>query len=117
MADLVAPDRVVPALYAANKLQVIEKLSCIAARRSGVDFELVQHRARDARGSSRGFELQRRSPDAMPLRQGTLRAGEAWLIASITSEMLSCRRGDDGGRYDKKKEGLVSITVGNNDYA
>ena len=31
--------------------------------------------------------------------------------------MLSCRRGDDGGRYDKKQEGLVSITVDNNDYA
>ena len=44
MADLVTPDRVIPALYAANQLQVIEKLSCIAARRSGVDFELVRHR-------------------------------------------------------------------------
>ena len=72
---------------------------------------------RGARGSSRGFELQRRRPNAMPRRQGTLRAEEGWLVASIASEMLSCRRGDDGGRYDKKQEGLVSITVGNNDYA
>jgi len=43
MADLVTPDRVIPALYAANKRQVIEKISCIATRRSGVDFELVRH--------------------------------------------------------------------------
>jgi hypothetical protein len=72
---------------------------------------------RGSRESSRGFELQRRSPNAMPLRRGTLRAEEAWLVASsIASEMLSCRRGD-GGRYDKKQEGAVSITVGNNDYA
>jgi hypothetical protein len=71
--------------------------------------------ARGARGSRRGFELQ--CPSAMPHRQGTLRAEEGWLVASIASEMLSCRRGDDGGRYDKKQEGLVSIMVGNNDYA
>lgn len=44
MVDLVSADRVVPALYAANKLQVIEKLSCIAARRSGVEYESVRRR-------------------------------------------------------------------------
>jgi hypothetical protein len=42
MADLVTLDRIVPALYAGNKLQVIEKLSFIVATRSGVDYELVR---------------------------------------------------------------------------
>jgi PTS system nitrogen regulatory IIA component len=41
IVDLVTPDRVVPTLYAGNKLQVIEKLSLIAARKSGLDYELV----------------------------------------------------------------------------
>ncbi|MBI2736699.1 MAG: PTS sugar transporter subunit IIA [Rhodospirillales bacterium] len=41
IVDLVTPDRVVPTLYAGNKRQVIEKLSFIAARKSGLDHELV----------------------------------------------------------------------------
>lgn len=44
MVDLITPDRVIPTFHAGNKLQVIEKLSCIAAKKSGLDHELVRRR-------------------------------------------------------------------------
>jgi PTS system nitrogen regulatory IIA component len=42
MADLITPERVILTLYAANKLRVIEKLSCFAAARTRLDEELVR---------------------------------------------------------------------------
>ena len=62
MADLVTLDRIVPALYAGNKLQVIEKLSFIVATRSGVDYELVRRRVQEREdlttfGIGRGIAL------------------------------------------------------------
>lgn len=43
MADLITPERIIPALYAADKRQVIDKLSRRAAAHTGLNRELVRH--------------------------------------------------------------------------
>jgi PTS system nitrogen regulatory IIA component len=44
MVDLVTPERIIPKLYAENKLGVIAKLSHFAATKTGMDGELIRRR-------------------------------------------------------------------------
>ena len=44
LADLVTADRIIPAMYAGNKLEVLEKLSRFAAMKIRVDAELIRRK-------------------------------------------------------------------------
>jgi len=58
MADLITPERIIPRLHAADKLQVIEKLSRFAAAHGGLNKDLVQ-RAVLTRGDLTTFGVGR----------------------------------------------------------
>ena len=44
LADVVTADRIIPAVYAGNKLEVLEKLSRFAAMKIRVDAELIRRK-------------------------------------------------------------------------
>lgn len=58
MADLITPERIIPRLHAADKLQVIEKLSRLVAAYGGMNVDLVQ-RAVLSRGDLTTFGVGR----------------------------------------------------------